>query len=486
MPTSEGQHARGSQRRSSGSVSASQGDRRPKKQVRHRRAGADSTGTHAPAGRSGVRSGHTGDLGARGGQRRVREGSGGHKSNAPKHASAPRRRGLPIGALVGIVVLVLVLGVGGFLLVTRVLAPYEGARVEDGQTVTVVIPEGSDGGTITKALLDAGVIHNSRAFRKAAQQQNADQNLKSGTYTFRTGEDPEEVVRQLVEGPNSVAGQLQVPEGLTLAQTASVVEASLGISEDEFLAQAKASNYVSDYPFLKEVSNDSLEGYLYPKTYDFAGKEATADMVIRQMLSQFDEEFGELDTKAARAKLSERFELNVTDYDLIKLASIIEEEALSEDDRPKVSSVFYNRLSAGMALESDATMGYETGGAVTPDDLRKDSPYNTYLYKGLPPTPICSPSMWAIEAAMYPDDTDLFYFYIIEQGDYKNHTFSKTYEEHEAAVAKAREELARLGSGAGSGATSGTPASTAGSEAEAVASGDADDATNPTTPTDEG
>jgi UPF0755 protein len=87
-------------------------------------------------------------------------------------------------------------------------------------------------------------------------------------------------------------------------------------------------------------------------------------------------------------------------------------------------------------------MGYETGGNVTSEDLAVDSPYNTYLYKGLPPTPICSPSLWAIEAAMAPADTEYLYFFIIEDGVYSNHTFSKTYEEHHSAYVKALEEQA--------------------------------------------
>ena len=132
--------------------------------------------------------------------------------------------------------------------------------------------------------------------------------------------------------------------------------------------------------------------------------------------------------------------LQVSNYDIVKIASIIEKEAITDEDRPKVSSVFYNRLSQSMALQSDATMSYVTDGVVTSEDLTVDSPYNTYYYKGLPPTPICTPSGWAIEAAMYPADTDDLFFFIIEADGYSNHTFSKTYEEHESAYQAALEE----------------------------------------------
>lgn len=304
--------------------------------------------------------------------------------------------------------------------------------------MTVAIAEGSDGVTIIQTLLDAGVIHSSKDFMRAVNEQNADQSLRSGTYTFTTGSDPSDVVRQLVAGPNTSEAQLQVPEGLTVDQTSQLVEETLGVPSADFVQQAKASNYVDDYPFLKEAGHDSLEGFLYPKTYNLAGMEKTADAIIRMMLSQFEAEFAALDTDAARKGILDRYGLNATDYDLIKIASIIEKEALNEDDRTKVSSVFYNRLSINMALQSDATIGYVNGGQV---DTEAESPYNTYLYKGLPPTPICSPSEWAIEAAMNPSDTDYLFFFIIEDGDYSNHTFTKTFEEHDAAYAAALAEL---------------------------------------------
>ena len=368
--------------------------------------------------------------------------------------AAPRKRGLSGGVIAIIVVLVLALGVGGFFLVRHLLHPYEGAHVEDGQAVTVVIPEGSSGSDIINILLDAGVIHSSRDFRQAAQDQNADQNLHSGTYSFTTGMDPVEVVRQLAAGSTSTEGKLQVPEGLTVTQTAQQVEQQLGIPAKEFLAQAKASNYTKEYPFLKSVGEDSLEGFLYPKTYDFAGQKPTADKVIRSMLTQYAGEMHSLDMEGACEKLNKRYDnLNINNYDLLKLASIIEKEAINEDDRPLVSSVFYNRLNSGMYLQSDATMGYVTNGAATADDLKKESPYNTYLNGGLPPTPICSPSMWALEAAMEPADTEYLFFFIIENGDYSNHTFTKTYEEHDAAYAKALEELADAQGGSSSNAT---------------------------------
>ena len=416
-----------------------------------RRVSAGNTGSakRVSAGSTGsakrVSAGNTGSLSATG-SKRIRSSSGTARPSkrgkyAPMHA-APVKKRSHVGRVLLIILLVAGVGVGAFFGVRYLLNPYEGAKVEDGKQVSVVIPDGSSGSEIVQALLDAGVIHSSKDFRKAVQQQNADQSLRSGTYTFVTGTSCSDIVRQLVAGPNSVEGQLQVPEGLTITQTANLVESSLGIPSKEFLEQAKASKYADDYPFLASAGKDSLEGYLYPKTYDLSGKEKTADAVIRLMLDQFQSEVNGLDMAAAEKKLADRYNLNVTDYDILKIASIIEKEATNEDDRPKVSSVFYNRLSVGKALESDATMGYETGGAATSEDLTKESPYNTYLHKGLPPTPICSPSLWNIQAAMEPADTDYMYFFIIEDDNYSKHTYSKTYEEHDSAYAEALKEQA--------------------------------------------
>lgn len=123
-------------------------------------------------------------------------------------------------------------------------------------------------------------------------------------------------------------------------------------------------------------------------------------------------------------------------YDFIKLASIIEKEALIDEDRPLIASVMFNRLKADMPLQSDATMGYVTKGKVTPQDLKSNSPYNTQNKKGFPPTPICSPGIASLSAAMLPATTDNYYFWITKD----EHKFSKTYDEHLQAIKEAKEK----------------------------------------------
>lgn len=302
-----------------------------------------------------------------------------------------------------------------------------------GQEVTVNIPEGSGASTVAQILSEAGVINDTKAFLKEVQSQSAESSMKSGSYDLIAGANLKELVKLLVSGPNSSSKRVTIAEGLTVQKTAEAVQAALGISTEDFLAQAKASNYVGDYPFLMDVTNDSLEGFLQPMTYDLGGTDLSADALIRQMLNQYQVQAAKFNFAEAQAHLTSTYGVTMSDYDIIKLASIIEKEALNDDDRYKVSSVMYNRMKLGMALQSDATMGYVTGGAVTADDLKIDSPYNSYLYKGLPPTPICSPSVESLQAALEPADTSYLYFWITEN----EHVFSNTYEEHQAAIAAA-------------------------------------------------
>lgn len=314
------------------------------------------------------------------------------------------------------------------------------------QTVTgeveVQIPEGASGDQIAQLFVDAGLVKNMKTFYAAVSSANADASIQPGTYVFEAGTSVDDIVAQLVKGPNSTKGRLTVAEGLTVAKTADVVDAALGIPADEFIAQAKASNYVDDYPFLAEAADDSLEGFLWGATYDFTGKDVTADSVIRAMLDQYQQVSDTIDWESGEAALKSTYGVDFDDYDVLIVASIIEREAVNETDRPLVSSVFYNRLRDGMPLQSDATMGYVTGGEVTADDLKTESPYNTYLNKGLPPTPICTPSKECIEAALNPASTGYYYFLIIENGSYSNHTFSETYDQHLAAIEQAQKDQA--------------------------------------------
>lgn len=299
----------------------------------------------------------------------------------------------------------------------------------DGEEVRIEIPDGSTTSQIAAILYDAGIIENKKAFNDEVSKQGYSSGLKSGIYVFVGGTPLSEVVEHLNAGPNQADNSYVIPEGYTLERTAQAVSEAYGgsISEEDFLAAAHdASRFADQFPFVKDAYENSLEGFLFPKTYEIVSG-ANADDVIVQMLTQYEHEIESLDYTYPHSE-----ELN--DYQTLILASIIEREA-AEDNKATVASVFYNRLAINMPLQSDATTAYAIGGDPTPEDLQQEGPFNTYLNYGLPPAPICSPGIASLEAACHPESTDYLYFYFKEndQGGL-DYFFSKTYEEHQTAI----------------------------------------------------
>jgi UPF0755 protein len=212
---------------------------------------------------------------------------------------------------------------------------------------------------------------------------------------------------------------MTVPEGFTVGQTAERVAEATNVTAEEFDAAAAGGDYqVSIIPAEKQ---GNLEGFLFPKTYELA-LDVSAREVVERMLSQFQIEVVDLDWTKAE-------DLGVTPYEVITIASLIEREAVLDDERPLVAAVIFNRLNAGMRLQIDATVQYalpQWKDVLTYEDLETPSPYNTYLNYGLPPTPICSPGKRSIVAALNPADVD--YIYYVATGD-GGHFFTSDYNE---------------------------------------------------------
>ena len=354
-------------------------------------------------------------------------------SHSPRDPRGGRGRRFPLAAL-AVVGAIALAAIAAFVLVPGLTGGDGGQQAqlaEEGTEVTITIPDGSGAAAVAQILADNGLISDQSAFLSEVRRTEAESALKSGSYRIIAGTDDTQIIELLTSGPNASTAQVVVPEGYTVSQIAQTVQDSLGISADDFLAQAKASNYVADYPFLSGAHEDSLEGYLFPKTYDFSGMESvTADAVIRAMLDQYQTEVSSIDLDVAASALSERYGLELDANDVITMASIVEREAVTDEQRPKVASVFYNRLSDGMRLQSDATLTYSLGRAATADEINSlDDPYNTNLRDGLTPTPICSPSLASIEAACEPADTNFYYFYITQDTE----QFSESYDEHRSA-----------------------------------------------------
>lgn len=361
-------------------------------------------------------------------------------THSPRGLSAKRpenRRVKPyVMAALAVVALLVVIATVMAYLNSRSQDNAQTASITAGEHIKVTIPSGANAARIAQLLVQEHVISDGKAFLSAIQKQDVASKIKSGTYELVAGSDYQQLIDRLIQGPNSSENALVVPEGFTVDKLADLVSQQFGISRDDFLAQAKASNYVDEFPFLKDAQNDSLEGFLWPKTYDFSSTTPTSDAIIKLMLTQYKTETANLDFEGAQQNIKQQYGITMSRYDFIKLASIIEKEALIDEDRPLIASVMFNRLKADMPLQSDATMGYVTKGKVTPQDLKSDSPYNTQNKKGFPPTPICSPGIASLSAAMLPATTDNYYFWITKD----EHKFSKTYDEHLQAIKEAKEK----------------------------------------------
>jgi len=249
--------------------------------------------------------------------------------------------------------------------------------------------------------------------------------IRAGTYPLTTGMTLDEAVEVLTTPPKQIpTADVLVPPGYRLTQIADAVEESLGIPSDEFLVRADEGKF--DRPDTLPA-DASLEGFLWPETYRIP-KRDDADAVIQRLLNQFSQETAGLPWERAE-------ELGVSPYEIVVIASMIEKEAAVQRDRPLIAGVIYNRLRDGMTLGIDATLLYDDptpDGELSTADIETDGPYNTRMRTGLPPTPIASPYLWSLRAALNPADTP-YYYYVLCGGD-GGHRFAVTYDEHLANV----------------------------------------------------
>lgn len=288
------------------------------------------------------------------------------------------------------------------------------------QDVTVTIKPGSSSAEIAAVLADNGVVKNAVLFKLFIAREKAGEKLQAGQYNLRTGMSFEEALKALLDGPDVKYYKITTPEGLTLDQTADTVAAKSPIKKKDFLAAADKSKY--NFSFLKDVPGDSLEGFLFPKTYTISDK-TTAEDLVKMMLKQFQIETSVLDMSFAEKR-------GLTIYQVVIIASIIEKEVKLPQERSLVAAVIYNRLDKGMYLQMCATVEYalpEHKESLSYQDLEVESPYNTYKYPGLPPGPIASPGLASMEAALKPAPVD--YLYYVLTGEDGSHTFTNSYDE---------------------------------------------------------
>jgi UPF0755 protein len=297
------------------------------------------------------------------------------------------------------------------LLVTGGVWVYQWASEGSGpqKPVQVVVPKGATTSDVAEILEGAGVIRAGWAFSFAARLRGLGEDLQAGRYRLSTNMSVGDVLDVLEEGPvPQKVVTVTFPEGLELRELASEVQANLGLSAEEFVRQATDGSYALP-PYLPE-GTETLEGFLFPKTYEFE-PDVRVDDVIERLLAQFE-------TEAEKLPWENADELGLTPYEVVIVASLIEREARVAGDRTKVSAVIHNRLAEGMRLQIDATVQYAIPGpnrTLTFDDYEYPSPYNTYLHDGLPPTPVANPGLAALRAALDPADEGYLYYFVVDE-----------------------------------------------------------------------
>jgi UPF0755 protein len=324
-----------------------------------------------------------------------------------------RRRRVAIGALVLLIVLAAVLYAAD-----RVL--FGGPSGPPGAPVLVRIPEGSSVERIGDILDRAGVVGNGRRWALDVRLHGDGGGLRAGTYTLRENERYGTILSALKAGPLvAPTVRLTIPEGRAMRDIARDDAPRAGISPKAYRAAVRAAKPPAGY---KATGKERLtmEGFLFPATYTLT-KPVSATRLVQQQLRAFQRAAAGVDFRTAAKK-------NLTRYDVLIIASMIEREAAYPADRAKIAAVIYNRLRAGMPLGIDATIQYGVGSwrELSARDLRVKGGYNTRTHRGLPPTPICNPGLASLEAAAHPANVQYLYYVAIPGDPKRRHHFSRT------------------------------------------------------------
>jgi len=297
----------------------------------------------------------------------------------------------------------------------------------------VKIPEGASYRQAINILSENNLIRDRNMFLLMGRIYGIDRKTRAGYYVFWGNMSPWQVFKKLASG-KIIENEITIVEGDSiLDDIGRKLEANNIMPVETFNALATDSSFLASL----KIDAPSIEGYLFPQTYRFP-KGASPESVLRLMVNKLREEFNKELRKRAE-------ELGMNENEILTLASIIEKEAVVDNERTLISAVFHNRLKKGMRLQADPTAIYGVKSSrhmVTRSDLRNKTDYNTYIIRGLPPGPIASPGIKSIEAALYPADVP--YLYFVSQRD-GTHYFSRTYSEHNAAIRRIREtQEARL------------------------------------------
>ena len=328
--------------------------------------------------------------------------------------------------VLGILALVIVVAI-----VESYLVFYGPNNFEGGGEKAFFVSRGEPFSAVVDSLVEQGIVRDRERFLFVARIYGGTQHVRIGKYLFASGISNVDLYLSLRSGRGSTLISVTIPEGLRARSQAHLLARVIGIDSARYVALANDESFTRSL----DIDAPTLEGYLFPETYHCTWEQDEKD-VIRMMVEQGKRFFN--DTLQARAK-----EFGWTERQALTLASIIEGEALRNDERAMISGVYHNRLRRGMLLEADPTIQYilEDGPRrVLYTDLQIDDPYNTYRYKGLPPGPVSNPGRASILAALYPAQNPYLYFVANGKG---GHWFSSTFEEHTMHVRMYRRQRAK-------------------------------------------
>jgi UPF0755 protein len=283
------------------------------------------------------------------------------------------------------------------------------------------IKPGMSAWQISGELERQGIITDRAMFMACAILTGKVKHLQAGSYVFEGTHYPFDIISILFKG-RTLKYRITIPEGSNIYDVGAIVAETGLLSKSDFIRIATSPSTTEFF----SIDAPTMEGFLYPDTY-YLAPHMTSLEIMSKMVNRFNE--------VCPANIKKRCkELGMSMPEIVTLASIIQKEAVTSSEKPVIASVFYNRLRKNMPLQSDPTAVYGIDGfrrKIMPEDLRRDTPYNTYRVQGLPPGPICSPDAKSIQAALWPARTG--YMFFVSKGN-GTHYFSRTYQEHAQAI----------------------------------------------------
>lgn len=322
--------------------------------------------------------------------------------------------------IAGLAVLLILWAVGNFLYTEQRYQELLGVPVSDSsqERITFQVEKGDSAREIATNLQKKNIIVSDWVFTRYIQEKGLDGQLKSGTFVLRPNETIPELAEVLV-GERIEELTVTIPEGYTVKDIDELLKEKGLVKKSEFLTCAEECSFA--FEFLKNKNNNSLEGFLFPDTYFIDPSTFAPESFINQLLSTFQKRISAMEKDIPAGKL----------YDTVIMASLIEKEASTDTERPVVAGILWKRLENNWYLGVDATTRYYKDdwiGEITSTDLQDKNPYNTRNNLGLPPTPIASPGLASLKAAIYPTATEYWYYLHDNKGQIH---YAKTLPEHE-------------------------------------------------------